>query len=53
MNTDSIFDYGEGGMAGIVIGFEDRFDVFCRLIHVIVHHGFDDLRDFSQANAFV
>ncbi len=64
MNTDWIrvpprqsvaefFYCGPGGVTGVVIRFEDGFDVFCRLIHVIVHHGFNNLRDFSQTDPLV
>ena len=47
------FYCGECGVAGLVIGIENGFDILCGLIYMIVHHGFDNLRDLSQTDSLV
>ena len=36
-----------------MVGLEDGFDVFCGLIVMCIHHGFDNLRNLRQTDSFV
>jgi len=47
------FYRSEGSVACVVIRIEYSFDVFGGLIHVIVHHAFDNLWNFGQTNSLI
>ena len=47
------FDCGECCVTSFVIRIEDGLDIFCRMIHMVFHDGFDDLRNLSESNSFV